>query len=224
MGCLRLTYEENESPLRVSRDEETVTPNWQVWTREKGENFGVSVVDQQSGGEARLAYAKEFAGRWQYGQARGTAGELNYDDAYCDCSEFVLRVLKHTDPDVYNSLIMIDAKGRHLGNTSTIRDGIARLGGTIRTSNPQVGDIAVWTGHVEFVESVNGNNFSMFGAGGSAAVPRSVGQGWLYVGSPRLNSSWNGTFLGFWTPPTGPTILSPVVIHGERIPFPRKGL
>ena len=50
MGCLRLTYEENESPLRVSRDEETVTPNWQVWTREKGENFGVSVVDQTNGG------------------------------------------------------------------------------------------------------------------------------------------------------------------------------
>ena len=40
MGCLRLTYRE-----------EITTPNWQVWTREKGENFGVSGEDSSGGSD-----------------------------------------------------------------------------------------------------------------------------------------------------------------------------
>ena len=50
MGCLRLTYGENESPLRVSRDEEITTLNWQVWVGEKGVKKVKGCGDQTSGG------------------------------------------------------------------------------------------------------------------------------------------------------------------------------
>ncbi|NQZ76090.1 MAG: hypothetical protein HRT61_08265 [Ekhidna sp.] len=49
MGCLRLTYGENESPLRVSRDEEITTLNWQVWVGEKGVKKVKGCGDQTSG-------------------------------------------------------------------------------------------------------------------------------------------------------------------------------
>ena len=52
MGCLRLTYGENESPLRVSRDEEITTLNWQVWVGEKGVKKVKGCGDQTSGGSS----------------------------------------------------------------------------------------------------------------------------------------------------------------------------
>lgn len=152
-------------------------------------------------GQKRIDYALSLPrDKWTYGQKRGKAGELDFSDSYCDCSEFVLLVLKETDPKVYQKLIMTDAQGRQLGNTGTIQNGISALGGSIRTSDPKIGDLAIWTGHVEFVQSVNGSYFTLFGAGGSSFVPRSIGQGWLKIGHSNLNRSWNGNFLGFWTP------------------------
>ena len=50
MGCLRISYSENESPLRVSRDEENVSENWQVWVGEKGEKKVKGLEDQASTG------------------------------------------------------------------------------------------------------------------------------------------------------------------------------
>ncbi len=50
MGCLRLTYRNETSPLRVSRDEEIDTPNWEVWISENTPNQHKECEDQQSGG------------------------------------------------------------------------------------------------------------------------------------------------------------------------------
>ncbi|MEM6738459.1 MAG: hypothetical protein AAF620_20570, partial [Bacteroidota bacterium] len=50
MGCLRLTYEEDESPLRVSREPESDTENWQVWVNETPAKKVKEVGDQPSGG------------------------------------------------------------------------------------------------------------------------------------------------------------------------------
>ena len=50
MGCLKLTYEENESPLRVSRDEKTYAVNWEVWVAEDTPNQHKEVEDQTTGG------------------------------------------------------------------------------------------------------------------------------------------------------------------------------
>jgi hypothetical protein len=174
-------------------------------------------------GKKRIEKAKELEGKWVYGQKRGEGNELIFEDNYCDCSEFVLRVLKLTDPEVYEYLVDYNAFGEAMGNTSTILNGIKELKGVIRTSNPRVGDIALWTGHTEFVETVDGTYFTMFGAGGDSYVPRSVGQGWLKVGDSRLDSSWSGDFLEFWTPPQfSPHILAPVMIRDTQIPL-KKG-
>ena len=55
MGCLRLTYEEDESPLRVSREEENVSVEWQVWVNAKPAKKVKEAVDTQSGGNVQQA-------------------------------------------------------------------------------------------------------------------------------------------------------------------------
>ena len=50
MGCLRLTYEEDESPLRVSREPESDTVIWQVWVAETPAKKVKEVEDQSNGG------------------------------------------------------------------------------------------------------------------------------------------------------------------------------
>ncbi|MEM6846428.1 MAG: hypothetical protein AAF632_29755, partial [Bacteroidota bacterium] len=47
---LRLTYEEDESPLRVSREEENVSVEWQVWVNVKPAKKVKEAVDQENGG------------------------------------------------------------------------------------------------------------------------------------------------------------------------------
>ena len=56
MGCLRLTYEEDESPLRVSREEENVSVEWQVWVNVKPAKKVKEAVDQSSGGDPNVFY------------------------------------------------------------------------------------------------------------------------------------------------------------------------
>jgi len=63
MGCLRLTYQENENHLQVSRALENDVKNWQVWTAEKGlkEKKGVRV--DQNGGLGELSPNSAFTER-----------------------------------------------------------------------------------------------------------------------------------------------------------------
>lgn len=50
MGCLKLTYRNEISALRVSRENEITTPNWQVWVGGKGAKETKEVEVNQSGG------------------------------------------------------------------------------------------------------------------------------------------------------------------------------
>ena len=54
MGCLRISYSAEESPLRVSREEENVPENWQVWVAESPAKKVKEAVDQSSGGNGNV--------------------------------------------------------------------------------------------------------------------------------------------------------------------------
>ena len=60
MGCLRLTYEENESPLRVSRDEKEDAVNWQVWVNENPEKKVKGLEAQSNGGNTLIKVYSEL--------------------------------------------------------------------------------------------------------------------------------------------------------------------
>lgn len=176
---------------------------------------GMCMAGQGSNAADRIAYAQSLIGLKSaagedvvYGQKRGTAGELVFDDAKMDCSEFVLMVLKQTSPLLYNSMTVDTAPGKERGgNTVTIRSGIETVTGmklaeALRQDNPLIGDIALWSHHVELISDVqrdsqgNINLVQTIGAGGHGKVPR-------YVNARSLKSmkGISAGFLGFWTPP-----------------------
>src|SRR5690554_1285975 len=157
--------------------------------------------NSESNGEARVKYTQSLISKnYVYGQDR-PGGKLNFEDVKMDCSECIAYVLQKTDPKIAK---LFTVNGNI--NTSTINKAIDESGIPLRKTNPKVGDIAIWTKHVEFVETVDGKNFTTIGARGKAgsAVPTSMG---VKNGYNWLNTDYNvsslggGTFRGFWTPP-----------------------
>lgn len=165
------------------------------------------IYDEADPGTLRMEIANSYIGDWSYKQIRGNIGELNYDDTFCDCSEFVLRVLKDSDPEIYKKLVEVDEAGNTFGSTSTIRKGIENMGDSFRKTDPKVGDLIMWEGHVEFVNTVEGQKFTTLGAGGGngTIVPRIMGISrngyhWLNTSYGKIEDLGSGKYLGFWTP------------------------
>jgi surface antigen len=130
-----------------------------------------------------LSYTKQFK--------RGVQRPITLQSKVFDCSGWVYFVLLNLNSTLANKI------GQ---NTTTMKAYISSHGGL--HSNPQVGDLAVWGGHVEFVVSVSGNKIEISGSNGATggAVPKVSGTGgWLTVGSSALNNFGSGGFLGFWT-------------------------
>jgi hypothetical protein len=162
------------------------------------------------GGDAaanRIAVAEKYLGQYTYKQGR--AGDGNFlDDKHMDCSEFVLRVLKESDPEIYKKLITTEKSGYLNQNTAIMQAQIKANGGTFRKTKPQVGDLIMWGGHVELIRTTNGEYFTTIGAGGGtgAVVPRVMGKAkkngynWLHTGHAEIGTLGIGGYLGIWTP------------------------
>jgi len=60
MGCLKLTYQENENHLQVSRELESDVKNWQVWTDENSSKQLKGVRAVQNGGGSKVDISTEL--------------------------------------------------------------------------------------------------------------------------------------------------------------------
>ena len=130
-----------------------------------------------------LSYTGQFT--------RGPLRPVTLNSTEFDCSAWVYFVLLNINPTLANQIG---------SNTTSIQSYITSNGGY--HNNPQVGDLVVWGGHVEFVVSVSGNAIEISGSNGpnGGAVPKVSGTGgWLTVGGQQLNSFGAGGFLGFFT-------------------------
>lgn len=109
------------------------------------------------------------------------------DDAmeYMDCSEFVCRVMEadNITPEVEHL-----TSGGIYNKLSTSDDFESSL------TNPQVGDIAVWEGHVGIVTDTNGEKFRMAHARGVGKLSAENGS---FISKEQYRSS---QFLGFFRP------------------------
>ena len=130
--------------------------------------------------------AKTYSGKFKYVYGARSSSEI-------DCSGFVLKVLN----ELHSSIPL------KIGNSTNAMITYAKANGGIRKSNPQVGDLALWEGHVEFVSSTSGLAFSTFGASSNkknnGITPSE--KAFTSVNDPKL-AYYGSTkiFLGFFTP------------------------
>ena len=159
-------------------------------------------------GANRIAVAEKYLGKYTYKQGRAGDGAF-LDDKHMDCSEFVLTVLKESDPEIYKKLVTTEKSGYLNQSTAIMQAQIKANGGTFRQTKPQVGDLIMWGGHVELVRTANGEYFTTIGAGGGtgAVVPRVMGMdrktgkyNWLHTGHADIGTLGIGGYLGIWTP------------------------
>ena len=118
----------------------------------------VKYVDPDGKGpEERVAAARSQLGI-PYKQEEGTLRTDDTDDAlaYMDCSEFVCRVMAADG-------LTDGVQGM---NSAGIRDFLEKGDFEKSTTTPQVGDIAVWEGHVGIVTEVDGEKFKLAHARG----------------------------------------------------------
>jgi len=157
-------------------------------------------------GANRISTAMKYLGKYTYNLGRENDGQF-LEDKFLDCSEFVLRVLKESDPDIYKKLVTTDKNGYFNQNTATMQTQIGIT--NFRKTNPKVGDLIMWGGHVELILKVNGGSFTTIGAGGGtgAVVPRIMGMdrktgkyNWLNTSHKDIGTLGIGGYLGIWTP------------------------
>lgn len=125
------------------------------------------------------------------------------NDNKFDCSEWAYYIIAQVKPTLAKEI----CSSQKYVNTTKFIDYITANGG-FRINNPKVGDIVMWTGHIEFVTEVSGEKFVMHGfrsASEKYCPPDHFGKNdqgivWLTTSYQRINSMGFGTFLGFWTP------------------------
>jgi RHS repeat-associated protein len=135
----------------------------------------------------------------EYSDVRPVVMDPTLHVTHYDCTGWVSYVLNKKATPVYKAITGRNSKWG-IGRVVDLAD-YCRTHGGIRTTNPQVGDIAIWSGHAEFVVNADGNSFTTNGSSGhdgQAAVPHSNNKTFTGASDPHLKS-W-GTFVGFWTP------------------------
>jgi RHS repeat-associated protein len=164
----------------------------------------VKAISDDTAAANRVNKAIEYVGDYTYTQSR----PLNFNDKIADCSEFLIFILNQTDPKLAAEFSTTEKNGEINANTASIQAAIKRIDNAYRTTNPKVGDIAVWGGHVELVVSVNGKNFTTIGMRGETGTVGPTIMGASKNGYVWLNTDYNigglasGDFMGFWTPPS----------------------
>jgi len=134
-----------------------------------------------------------------YSDVRPVVMNPTLNITHFDCTGWVSYVLNKKAPNVYKAVTGRNSKWG-IGRARDLAD-YCRTHGGIRITNPQVGDIAIWSGHAEFVVNSDGNKFTTNGSDGTdgqTAVPRSDSKTFNGSSDPHLKS-W-GNFVGFWTP------------------------
>ncbi|MBC8028991.1 MAG: DUF4157 domain-containing protein [Pyrinomonadaceae bacterium] len=158
-------------------------------------------------GEKRARVAKELVDKLK--AAKTTYQNENPRDwdnsAISDCSKFVQWVLEGAGEG--------ELFGRESARTSAMRDVIGALTPaeqpSFRLTDPKVGDIMMWGGHVGIVYELvdkQGTTYLVFahmGNSGARLLGKS-GNGvyWLKASdTAKIDEMGSGAFLGFWTPP-----------------------
>ena len=100
---------------------------------------------------------------------------------------------------VFNKMGYSEFSKASAGATSGV-EVYARKNCGIRKSDPRVGDVAIWNGHVEIVVGVNGQAFKTSGSSGRGGAPIPSTKSFPGFNDPHLKYYGSGTFLGFWTP------------------------
>ncbi len=152
--------------------------------------------EEKKRAQLRVSTARQYDKQFTYARVR----PYNPNDKQKDCTSFVTFILQKTDPALAKK---ITNNYMNVQSTQMI-NRIKGMGGTFRKDNPQVGDLAVWTGHFEFVSYVDGNKFTVYGSR-KGVIPNEMGVNskgyyWLHTGY-NVSILGSGTWLGFWTPP-----------------------
>jgi hypothetical protein len=103
--------------------------------------------------------------------------DLN-DNKY-DCSEWAYFILAQAKPELAKKI----CSSQKYANTTKFKDYISANGG-FRKDSPKVGDIVMWSGHIEFVTEVSGEKFVMHGfrsAGEKYCPPDHFGKKFFWV-------------------------------------------
>lgn len=173
-----------------------------------GTATATTVVEEP--GEKRARVAREMVDKLK--AAKATYKQENPRDwnnsAVSDCSKFVQWVLEGAGEG--------ELFGRGNARTSAMRDVIAGLTPaeqpSFRLTDPKVGDIMMWGGHVGIVYELvdkQGTAYLVFahmGTSGASLLGKSVSNGkdvyWLKASdTTKIDEMGSGAFMGFWTPP-----------------------
>jgi hypothetical protein len=165
------------------------------------------VVATEDAGQKRARIAKELVDKLK--AANATYKHENPRDwensAVSDCSKFVQWVLEGAGEG--------ELFGRESARTATMRDVIAGLTPadqpSFRLTDPKVGDIMMWGGHVGIVYELvdqKGTSYLVFahmGTSGARLLGKSDnGFYWLKASdTAKIDEMGDGAFMGFWTPP-----------------------
>jgi hypothetical protein len=147
-----------------------------------GGSGGSTSISGQSIANKSLQYTGQFT--------RGVVRPVTLQTTKFDCSGWVYFVLLNLDP----------TKANALGSSTTSIKNYIYANGGFRTTNPKVGDLAVWNTHVEIVVAVSGNAIEISGSNGAdgTSVPKHYGVGgWLTIST--MNQINTSGFLGFAT-------------------------
>jgi hypothetical protein len=107
-----------------------------------------------------------------------------------DCSGYVAYRLYSKYPELVKVL--------NIGPSANIIKYANQFGG-IRQSNPKVGDLVLWTGHVEIITTTDGQKFETMGSSGKDMSLQPTPKSFSVSDDPKL-SWYSGSFVGFWTP------------------------
>lgn len=180
-----------------------------------GEGPGNPINNEFDRGAFRVQTATSFRHQFPYEKKR----PFNPSDKVKDCTSFVAFILQQTDP-IIAAKITNNFKDVQSG---AMTDRIIAMGGVIRTSNPKVGDIAIWRkpgtneGHYEFVSHVKGINIATFGSRNpKKPMPDYLGindRGFIWGKLGDMDDWGTGDFLGFWTPPNANVYEYPTAVN-----------
>ena len=167
----------------------------------------VPVATTEDAGQKRARIAKELVDKLKAANATYKQEDpRDWDNTkVSDCSKFVQWVLEGAGEG--------ELFGRDNARTSSMRDVIASLTPadqpSFRLTDPKVGDIMMWGGHVGIVYELvdqKGTTYLVFAHMGSSGA-RLLGKSdngfyWLKASdTAKIDEMGSGAFLGFWTPP-----------------------
>lgn len=170
-------------------------PNWNYWDY-AGEAWQTSnnapLPTPPSIAEAAVAQTLQYTGTGQF--TRLSVRPVTPQTTKFDCSAWVYFVISKIDINVANSL----CSSPGYVTTASIKSYIAHQGGSYHAT-PEIGDLAVWSGHVEFVVNYDGTHVTISGSRGAdgSPVPRTTGED--YLTPDTMNQINTSGFLGFWT-------------------------